>query len=65
MRKVLLGVYDTEDNNVLVMVGTYDEVAERFGKKKKYIKASVTKKTKLLNKYLIERIGIKEGDEFE
>ena len=61
----MLGVYDTEDNNVLVMIGTYDEVAKAYDKPKKYIKALVSKKNKLLRKYSVERLGIKEGDEFE
>ena len=64
-KKVLLGLYDTEDNNVLVMIGTYDEVAEAYDKPKKYIKALVTKKNKLFRRYSVERLGIKEGDENE
>ena len=64
-RKIILGVYDTKDNDSLVMLGTYDEVAVRLDKKKKYIKTAVSKKSRIGNRYLVEKTGMKEGEEIE
>lgn len=61
--KKLLAVYDTYDNNVTVLVGTYNEIAEWSGLSLKAVKSDVSRGSKLKRRYAVEKLGFKEGEE--
>jgi len=63
--KVLYGVYDLEDHERLVMVGNNREVAKLLNKTEGTIRSSVTRKTSVNGRYLIERVEEKDGQEEE